>query len=223
MLADAALRRGVQPGLAAGRSSDGPALTRNMSRRRQQPLGRPSGRVSMPTSRRLSMALFVACVTLAVCPVARAASPAPFSDQAFQAAQTQGKPILVEITAGWCTVCARQRPNSDPAPGRSPVPGPGRLQCRFRHPEGRGPQPERLHARHSDRIQRQHRKRPFHQCDRPGGDRGSPRQDTLLNSAPDPPRAGHQACDQAPPRALVMVKGAGKTAGRWCGTSLVPE
>jgi thioredoxin 1 len=50
------------------------------------------------------------------------ASPeaAPFTPQAFSATQKEGKPILVEITAPWCPVCAKQRPIlsqllSDPA------------------------------------------------------------------------------------------------------------
>jgi thioredoxin 1 len=33
----------------------------------------------------------------------------PFSQQAFETSQKQGKPILVQITASWSPVCARQR------------------------------------------------------------------------------------------------------------------
>ena len=33
-----------------------------------------------------------------------------FSQAAFSASQQAGKPILVEITAPWCPVCAKQRP-----------------------------------------------------------------------------------------------------------------
>ncbi|MGY4402196.1 thioredoxin family protein [Bradyrhizobium sp. USDA 3315] len=39
-----------------------------------------------------------------------AATEVPFTQQAFDAAQHQGKPILVHITAPWCPYCARQRP-----------------------------------------------------------------------------------------------------------------
>jgi thioredoxin 1 len=61
-------------------------------------------------AKRLSAFLVAAGLMLAVAPVVWAAPPAPFSDQAFQGAQQQGKPILVEITASWCPVCAKQRP-----------------------------------------------------------------------------------------------------------------
>ncbi|UQR67930.1 thioredoxin family protein [Bradyrhizobium sp. C-145] len=39
-----------------------------------------------------------------------AATEVPFTQQAFDAAQHQGKPILVHITAPWCPYCAKQRP-----------------------------------------------------------------------------------------------------------------
>lgn len=44
---------------------------------------------------------------------ARAASVAPFTEQAFQAAQAQGAPILVDISATWCPTCAKQKPIID--------------------------------------------------------------------------------------------------------------
>ncbi|MGE0853239.1 MAG: thioredoxin family protein [Hyphomicrobiaceae bacterium] len=34
----------------------------------------------------------------------------PFSADEFAAAQTAGKPIIVEIHASWCPVCAKQKP-----------------------------------------------------------------------------------------------------------------
>jgi thioredoxin 1 len=39
-----------------------------------------------------------------------AAQPVPFTPAAFAAAQSDGKPILVDVTAPWCPVCARQHP-----------------------------------------------------------------------------------------------------------------
>src|SRR5271168_1870279 len=39
-----------------------------------------------------------------------AAQPVPFTHSAFAAAQAVGKPILVDVTAPWCPVCARQHP-----------------------------------------------------------------------------------------------------------------
>jgi thioredoxin len=38
------------------------------------------------------------------------AEPTAFTQSAFEAAQKQGKPILVQITASWCPICAKQRP-----------------------------------------------------------------------------------------------------------------
>ncbi len=44
---------------------------------------------------------------------AEAAEPVAFTDSAFQAAQTAGKPILVHVNASWCPTCAQQRPILD--------------------------------------------------------------------------------------------------------------
>jgi thioredoxin 1 len=41
---------------------------------------------------------------------ASAAEVAPYTQQAFTAAQAAGKPILVHIEASWCPICAKQRP-----------------------------------------------------------------------------------------------------------------
>lgn len=41
---------------------------------------------------------------------ARAATEQPFEQQAFAAAQKAGKPILVDIWASWCPICAKQAP-----------------------------------------------------------------------------------------------------------------
>lgn len=49
----------------------------------------------------------VAFALLAI-PVAQAAQP--FDAAAFQAAQSAGKPILLEVTAPWCPTCAKQKP-----------------------------------------------------------------------------------------------------------------
>jgi thiol-disulfide isomerase/thioredoxin len=39
-----------------------------------------------------------------------AAEEQPFTRQAFQAAQSEGKSILVEIHASWCPTCQAQKP-----------------------------------------------------------------------------------------------------------------
>ncbi|MGO4567576.1 thioredoxin family protein [Rhizobium sp. 2YAF20] len=49
-----------------------------------------------------------------------ASTEAPFTQQAFEETQHEGKPILVHITAPWCPYCAKQRPilsalENDPA------------------------------------------------------------------------------------------------------------
>jgi len=41
---------------------------------------------------------------------AYAGAPQPFNEQAFAAAQAAGSPILVQIHADWCPICAKQRP-----------------------------------------------------------------------------------------------------------------
>ena len=41
---------------------------------------------------------------------AYAATVQPYTPAAFAAAQQQGKPILVHVTAPWCSTCAKQRP-----------------------------------------------------------------------------------------------------------------
>ena len=41
---------------------------------------------------------------------AGAATEAPYAPAAFAAAQQEGKPILVHVTASWCPVCAKQKP-----------------------------------------------------------------------------------------------------------------
>lgn len=54
------------------------------------------------------LALLAACLLLPA--AARAATVAPFTQAAFAAAQAQGRPILVDIFATWCPVCAQQKP-----------------------------------------------------------------------------------------------------------------
>lgn len=51
----------------------------------------------------------IAAVALLAQPVF-AADTKPFTPAAFSAAQAAGKPILVEITAPWCSVCTKQKP-----------------------------------------------------------------------------------------------------------------
>jgi len=42
--------------------------------------------------------------------IALAGSPQPFDDKSFAAAQAASSPILVQIHADWCPICAKQRP-----------------------------------------------------------------------------------------------------------------
>ena len=41
---------------------------------------------------------------------ARASGEMPFSDAAFEAARTAGRPILIAISAPWCPICRTQKP-----------------------------------------------------------------------------------------------------------------
>lgn len=56
-----------------------------------------------------AIGLLAAGLAVAPAPV-RAAGETPFTQQAFAAAQAAGKPILVEVHASWCPVCAKQKP-----------------------------------------------------------------------------------------------------------------
>jgi thioredoxin 1 len=54
--------------------------------------------------------LLAAALVVATVSIPRPAAAAiPFTEEAFQASQRQGKLILVQITASWSPVCARQR------------------------------------------------------------------------------------------------------------------
>lgn len=66
----------------------------------------------MPSRRSaLFAALFAATAAGAVFVApALATEKKPFAADAFAAAQKAGKPILVEIDASWCPICAKQRP-----------------------------------------------------------------------------------------------------------------
>ncbi|NJM29268.1 MAG: thioredoxin family protein [Rhizobiales bacterium] len=49
---------------------------------------------------------------------AQAATFAGFTQEAFEAAQAAGKPILVDITASWCPTCKAQKPIIEEITGR---------------------------------------------------------------------------------------------------------
>ncbi len=57
--------------------------------------------------RRSAVAVALLACSLAT---AHAATEAPFTHDGFVAAQSQGKPILIEVDASWCPTCAQQRP-----------------------------------------------------------------------------------------------------------------
>jgi thioredoxin 1 len=57
--------------------------------------------------------LSLACAlgaALVVAPRAFAVTQAPFTQSDFDKAQAEGKPILIDVTAPWCPVCAKQHP-----------------------------------------------------------------------------------------------------------------
>ena len=54
---------------------------------------------------------FVAAVVIgAGANLALAKSGVPFDAKAFEAAQAAGKPILIDVTAPWCSICRAQAP-----------------------------------------------------------------------------------------------------------------
>lgn len=58
---------------------------------------------------RAPLAAALVALTLAAVP-AVAAEQAPYSASAFAAAQAAGKPVVVDVTAPWCSTCAAQKP-----------------------------------------------------------------------------------------------------------------
>ena len=61
----------------------------------------------------LPVTLFAGFLSLHAAASARAATVAPFTEQAFKSAQADGKPILIDISATWCPTCAQQKPIID--------------------------------------------------------------------------------------------------------------
>lgn len=59
--------------------------------------------------RRMFLIALTAISSLASASVALAADHQAYTQQAFDAAQKAGKPILVEITASWCPTCKAQK------------------------------------------------------------------------------------------------------------------
>lgn len=64
----------------------------------------------MIVGRRRFLKISAAALLVGVAPCFAGGAPQPFDQAAFEAAQKQGVPILVEITAPWCPVCAAQKP-----------------------------------------------------------------------------------------------------------------
>ena len=59
---------------------------------------------------RTTLMLAAAAATVLGFGTAQAATETPYSEAAFTAAQKAGKPILIDVTAPWCPVCAKQHP-----------------------------------------------------------------------------------------------------------------
>lgn len=71
------------------------------------------GTLSMRFLRFLPAALLAGLMLLQGAAHVRAATVAPFTEQAFKSAQADGQPILVDISATWCPTCAQQKPIID--------------------------------------------------------------------------------------------------------------
>lgn len=56
------------------------------------------------------LAASAACLAAIFAGGAHAATKLAYTEQAFQASEAAGKPILVHIEASWCPTCAKQRP-----------------------------------------------------------------------------------------------------------------
>ena len=66
---------------------------------------------TITTLKKFVLAGVVALLALAL--PAAAANKTPYSPEAFKAAQTENRPILVEIHADWCPTCKAQAPIVD--------------------------------------------------------------------------------------------------------------
>ena len=64
----------------------------------------------MITRRCFTIAAGATAMLASAIAIAAAAEETPFTAQAFQAAQDQGKSILIEIHASWCPTCQAQKP-----------------------------------------------------------------------------------------------------------------
>lgn len=57
--------------------------------------------------------LFAGVLAVVAQAAAQAGDFVKYTDESFKKLQAEGKPILVEIDAGWCPICAKQRPIID--------------------------------------------------------------------------------------------------------------
>lgn len=67
----------------------------------------------MLKTRRAILAVLALVAAAWAVPAFAGSEPVPFTQEAFDAAQKAGKPILVDTYATWCDVCARQKPIID--------------------------------------------------------------------------------------------------------------
>ena len=58
----------------------------------------------------MRLSLLAAAIAVLGFGTAQAATEMAYTDAAFADAQRAGKPILIDITAPWCPVCAKQHP-----------------------------------------------------------------------------------------------------------------
>jgi thiol-disulfide isomerase/thioredoxin len=58
----------------------------------------------------LAVALLSALLSGGLPKAGSAAEPVAFDAKAFEAAQNEGRPILVQISAPWCPICRTQKP-----------------------------------------------------------------------------------------------------------------
>jgi len=64
----------------------------------------------MSHSKLLSAAALALGLSIVTTQAALAADQMAYTQQAFAASQREGKPILVDIAASWCPICAKQHP-----------------------------------------------------------------------------------------------------------------
>ena len=97
----------------------------------------------------------------------------PFDTTAFEAAQSSGKPLLIDVFAPWCPVCKAQQAVLGGLKQDAKYDDLTVLKVDFDNQPDVSEELQRAQAEHADRLQRQDRNRPLHRRYQQGVDRSA--------------------------------------------------